>query len=266
MAELAFADSHCHLDDPKFQGEIDDVLSRARSAGGKLFVSIGCDLESSRTSVDLARRHANVCATVGLHPHDAELMTTEMLQSIEELARRPKVVAIGEIGLDYHYDNSGHQVQRSVFEQQLELARRISLPVVIHSRDSFGDTFDILAAADLPAHGRFAGILHCFSGTVDEARRGIELGFAISLAGPVTYPSANALRKTAAYVPADSLLVETDAPYLSPQPRRGKRNEPAFVIHTLERLALIRKTTLDLIAESTYQNTLSAYAIAAVAA
>ena len=266
MAELTFADSHCHLDDPKFRGEIDDVLFRARSAGSKLFVNIGCDLESSRNSVNLARHHPDVWATVGLHPHDAKLMTTEMLQSINDLALQPKVVAIGEIGLDYHYDNSVRRLQRIVFEQQLELARRISLPVVIHSRDSFDDTFEILAAADLPARGRFAGILHCFSGSVDEARRGIELGFAVSLAGPVTYPSANALRETAAYVPSDSLLVETDSPYLTPQPRRGTRNEPAFVVHTLERLALIRKTTVDLIAETTYKNTLSAYAIPAVAA
>jgi len=216
------------------------MLERARAAGVSaiLTVGIGATLDEIRGAIALAEQHDWIFAAAGFHPHEAKAAGEAELAQLAELMLRPRVVAWGEIGLDYHYDHSPRDVQAGVFAQQLELARAAKLPVIIHCRDAWPDCLDILER-DWRATG-LGGVLHCFSGTAAEAQRAIEMGFLISFAGNVTFPKSQALRDVARELPLSSLLIETDSPYLAPPPHRGRRNEPAFVAEVARTLATVR--------------------------
>jgi TatD DNase family protein len=255
-----FIDSHAHLDGPKFDADRADVLARARAAGVEAVLAIGngrgpADVDCG---IKLAEENDNVWASLGVHPHEANLLTEDDYPRMAALARHPKIVAWGEIGLDYYYDHSPRDVQQQVFTRQLELARSAHLPVILHIRPSdnsenaWDDCFRIL-----DEHWNSAGlggILHCFTGSIEHARKGLETGFMISFAGNVTYPKAQAIREAANFVPLDRMLIETDSPYLAPVPHRGKRNEPAFVAHTAATIAELRGTKADEVGLQTTAN------------
>jgi len=248
---VKLVDSHCHLDDEQFDADREETIARARAAGVEMMMAIGTgggppDLEAA---VRLAERYRFIHATVGVHPHDAAKATEETFARLAELARHPKVQAIGEIGLDYHYDFSPRDVQRAVFERQLALAAEAGKPVVIHTREAWEDTLEVLRA-----QWRGGGIMHCFTGTEQHAREALDLGFHLAFGGVLTFPKAEETRQAARITPADRLLVETDCPYLAPVPKRGKRNEPAFLVETVRRLAEVRGVTPETIAEQTYVN------------
>lgn len=250
-------DTHAHLHDPKFDADRDAVIERMREAGVVAAVTIGTDLAASRAAVELAARYPDVWATVGVDPHEAAGFTADTLAVLRELAQSPQVVAIGEIGLDYYWDEAPRPVQARVFEEQLALARELGLPVVIHNREAHADTLAILRtwAANHPWRGqRPLGVLHCFSGNVLMALEAVELGFLISLAGPVTFKNAKKSVAVAQQVPLEGLVVETDAPYLSPHPYRGRRNEPARVRLVAERIAEIRGIPFSAVAHATTVN------------
>jgi TatD DNase family protein len=234
-------DSHCHLDSADFNADREAAIQRAIDAGVTRMVAVDC--------LDLADRYPCFLATAGVHPHEASKAD---LQRIEESARHPKVIAVGEIGLDYHYDFSPRDTQRGVFIDQLAIARAAQLPVVIHTREAWEDTFALLAEHWAPCG--LPGIMHSFSGGPGEASQALALGFYLGFSGMLTFPKALAIQQAAREAPAGRILVETDAPYLAPVPERGKRNEPAFVIHTAQRLAGLRGTTLQEIAATTTAN------------
>ena len=235
-------DTHAHLHFPDFEADLDAVMARAREAGVRGMVTIGTDVETSRAALAIAERDPDVWATVGLHPHDAEAGDDALFEELERLARSPRVVALGEMGLDFFRNLSPRPVQEAAFRRQLGLARTLAKPVVLHCRDAHAETLAILAEERV---GEVGGIMHCFSGDVEIARRCLDLGLLISLAGPVTYPNAKALPAVARFVPADRLVVETDCPFLPPQPYRGKRNEPAYVAITATRVAELRGERLE---------------------
>lgn len=238
---MTLVDSHCHLDSKDFDPDRDDVIQRAIDAGVTTMVAVDC--------LDLADRYAAFRATAGVHPHEA---STGDLTRVESWLRHPKVIGVGEIGLDYHYDFSPRDTQRDVFIAQIALAREAGLPVIIHTREAWDDTLAILREHWAPA--RLPGVMHSFTGGPAEARASVELGFMISFSGIVTFSKAVAIQQAAREVPVDRLLVESDAPYLAPVPKRGKRNEPAFVIHTAAKLAELRGTTAGEIAAITTDN------------
>jgi TatD DNase family protein len=238
-------DTHAHLHVSEFDGDREALLARAREAGVRRMVTIGTEPESSREAVSLAAHEADVWATVGIHPHDAAGADAAALEEIGRLAAEPRVVAIGEIGLDYFRNLSPREDQERVFRALLGLARQARKPVVIHCRDAHEDVLRILAEERV---AEVRGIMHCFSGDVAIARRCLDLGLLVSLAGPVTYPNARALPDVARFVPADGLVVETDCPFLPPQGYRGKRNEPAYLAITAARVAALRGEPLDALA------------------
>jgi TatD DNase family protein len=244
---MMLVDSHCHLDDERFDADRQAVIERALAAGVEMILAIGSGPPDLEAAIRLAEEHPHIYATVGVHPHDASKWTPNLLERLRELASRPKVVAIGEIGLDYHYNFSPPEAQRQVFGAQLALARELGKPVVIHTREAWEDTFRILG-------NRASGIMHCFSGGAAEARACVELGMHISFAGIVTYPKAAAVQEAAKATPWERLLVETDAPYLAPVPHRGKRNEPAFVRETAAKIAELKGVRLETVAEFTTAN------------
>lgn len=244
-------DSHCHLDDSKFAVDREQVIERALAAGVERMMAIGTgdgppDLE---TAVRQADRYPFIYATIGVHPHDAAKAAADTFAGLRDLAAHPKVLAIGEIGLDYHYDFSPRDVQRQVFAAQLEIAGESGKPIVIHTREAWDDTLAILRE-----HWRGAGIMHCFTGDEQQAREALDLGFHLSFGGVLTFPKADTVRQAARITPLDRLLVETDCPYLAPVPHRGKRNEPAFVVETVRRLAEVRGCTPSEIAAATTAN------------
>ena len=248
---MKLVDSHCHLDDPKFDADREQVIARARAAGVERMMAIGTgsgppDLEAG---IRLAERFPFVLATVGVHPHDAAKASDEIFVRLRDLTAHPKVAAIGEIGLDYHYDFSPRDVQRAVFRRQLEMAAETGKPVVIHTREAWPDTMAMLRES-----GTTAGIMHCFTGNAAQAAEALDLGFHLSFGGVLTFPKADDVREAARLTPEDRLLVETDCPYLAPAPHRGKRNEPAFVVETVRRLAEVRGSTPDEIAALTTAN------------
>ena len=231
-------DTHAHLHFPDYAGDLDAVLERARAAGVRGMVTIGTDRETNRAVTALAKRQADVWATVGIHPHDAGEAAAADFEEMERLAgEEPKVVGFGEIGLDFFRDLSPREVQDKVFRRQIDIARRARKPIVVHCRDAHAETLAVLAEERA---GETGGVMHCFSGDVEIARRCLDLGLYISLAGPVTYKNARALPEVARFVPGDRLVIETDCPYLPPTPHRGKRNEPAFVALTAARIAELR--------------------------
>lgn len=235
-------DSHAHLDDAKFDEDRAAVLDRACSAGVLGILNPGCELDSSKRAVELAAEYDMVYAAVGVHPHDAAGRPADYLDRLEALARREKVVALGEIGLDYFRNFSPRNIQRKVFREQLALARELNLPVIIHDRDAHEDIVQILKKDGLPERG---GVMHCFSGDWSLAETCLKMGLYISFAGTVTFADACGLRGVAAGVPLEKILVETDAPYLAPHPRRGRRNEPACVRYVAEKIAELKNIKLE---------------------
>jgi TatD DNase family protein len=239
-------DTHCHLDDPRYDADREAVIERAREAGVTTFITIGCDLATSRAAVALADRYPFVYATVGVHPHEVRHLTDDWHTEISQLARHPKVVAYGEIGLDYHYNHSPQDMQRARFREQVQLARSLHLPVIIHTREAQEDTIAILHEEQARDIG---GVFHCFSGDTWLAKEALALGFYLSFSGVVTFKNATALRDIAKTVPLDRLLIETDCPYLTPIPHRGKRNEPGYVRHVAETLSDLAFTPTKLSVE-----------------
>jgi TatD DNase family protein len=244
-------DSHCHLDSDQFDQDRESVIERALAAGITNMVAIGTgngppDLEAG---IRLADKYEAFYATVGVHPHDASKPFDE--QHLSALTQHPKVIAIGEIGLDYHYDFSPREAQREVFIQQMKIAATAKKPIVIHTREAWDDTISTIRDHWNPALG---GIMHCFSGNPDQAKQALDLGFYLSFGGIVTFPKALEIQESARTCPADRILIETDAPYLAPVPKRGKRNEPAFMIETVRKLAQLRGVSEQSIAESTTTN------------
>jgi TatD DNase family protein len=245
-------DSHCHLDFPDFSNELDDVVARARAAGIARMVTISTRVRRFTDVLAIAERFADVYCSVGTHPHHAHEELEITAADLVAHTRHPKVVALGEAGLDYHYDNSPRDVQERGFRTHIAAARETGLPLVIHSREADADTARILE--EETGQGAFPAVLHCFTGGPDLARRAIALGLSISFTGILTFKNSTALRAIAAELPADRILVETDAPYLAPAPFRGKRNEPAYVVETAKVLAETRGVSFDEIAQRTSEN------------
>jgi len=235
-------DTHCHLTFEQLAGDIDTVVERSMAAGVVGWITIGTDPQHNRKAVELANGFENMYAAVGIHPHDAKDVTAQTMDEFKELARSEKVVAIGETGLDFHYDFSPRQDQRRVFEAQLEIARQLNLPVIIHSREAFDETIDILEQF-IGLKGRLKGVVfHCFSGSARQARIVLDHGFYISLTGVVTFKNAEKACEAAKIVPPDRLMLETDCPYMSPAPmRKQKINEPALMVHTARFLAELKE-------------------------
>jgi TatD DNase family protein len=245
-------DSHCHLDFPGLSEDLAQVIARADKAGVRLMLSIGTRVRKFHQILAIAERHAHVFCTVGTHPHNAAEEPDVTADELVRLARHPKVVGIGEAGLDYHYDHSPRDQQAKSFRIHIEAARETGLPLVIHSREAEADTAATLE--EEMAKGVFKPLLHCFSSKAELAERGLKLGAYVSFSGILTYKNAEDIRDVARHVPYDRLLVETDAPYLAPVPYRGKTNEPAFVVKTLEKLAEVKDMTSTDMAVTTSRN------------
>ncbi|MEN6370160.1 MAG: TatD family hydrolase [Thermotogota bacterium] len=248
---MRLIDSHAHLDDRAFDEDRAALIAKLH-ADGIGVVTIGSGLTSSREAVRLASRHREIWATVGIHPHGAKAVTPAVLRELEALAKEPKVVAVGEIGLDYYRDLSPRDVQRKVFAEQLELAKRVGLPVVLHNRESTDDLVRILHDAG----ATHRGVIHSFLGDFALARTFLNLGFYLGVGGPLTYPANSALRDAVRRVPLDRILLETDCPYLTPVPHRGKRNEPAYVELVARAMAELRATAPESVTETTTLNTM----------
>lgn len=256
-------DTHVHLDDPRFDADRDATVARAREAGVGTFITIGCDLATSRAAVGLAGRYESVYASIGVHPHEVKHIGDGWYDEFRRLAEDPKVVAYGEIGLDYHYNHSSPQQQRDRFREQVRLARELHLPVIIHTREAQEDTVAILREERASEIG---GVFHCFSGDAWLAKDALELGFYLSFSGILTFNNASMLRDIAKQTPLDRLLVETDCPYLTPVPHRGKRNEPAHVSLVARQLATLHAEqaglTLEDIGRITTENAKRLFKIA----
>lgn len=255
---MILIDTHAHLDDKRFDTDRDRVFERAMAADVRTIITVGTDLESSRRSVELAshlggdssQRRPAIWATVGVHPHDASQLNTDVLAELDRLARDRHVVAIGEIGLDLYRNLSPQATQETAFVEQLQLSRRLNKPVVIHDRDAHAQTLSLIRQVGKD----WQGVLHCYSGDEEMARQVISMGFFISLAGPLTFENARRLQEIARLVPLERLLIETDCPYLAPQPHRGQRNEPAYVRQVAAKLADIKGMSLTHVADATTAN------------
>ncbi len=256
---MSLFDTHCHLDDPRLAAELPDVLARAEAAGVRAIATIGCarSVETVRSALDVVKSRegagdpVELVATVGVHPHDASAYDDAIEAAIAEAGADPRVVAIGEMGLDYFYDNSPREAQAIAFRRQIAVAKRLGKPIVVHTRDAAEDTLAILRDEGARDVG---GIIHCFSEGPEFAREALELGFVASFSGIVTFKSAAAVREAAKTQPLDALLVETDAPYLAPIPHRGRRNEPAFVAHTASCVADLRGMRYEALLEAAWVN------------
>lgn len=251
MEQATFIDTHAHLDGERFQEDLDDVIQRACTAQVNNIITVGCDLESSRASVALSESYANIFATVGVHPHEAAQVTPDILTKLALLAKHEKVVAIGEIGLDYYRNRCPHDQQQLAFRQQINLAQQCKLPIVVHDREAHGDILQIIKEENGGCNGV---VLHCFSGDLAMAQQCVELGFYLSFTGAITYPKNNEIREIISGIPTEHILIETDCPYLAPQQWRGKRNEPAYVVKTAEQIAQIKQLTLEDVARITTLN------------
>lgn len=254
------ADTHCHLDFSSFDEDRDQVLARSREAGVDRILNPGVDLDSSRAAVDLAESRSQVYAAVGVHPNEANSWGEDALLHLRQLARSPRVVAIGEIGLDYYRDRAPRELQRRAFQEQLALATELELPVIVHNRQATVDILNILSAwqAGLVAAGAplaaKPGVLHSFSGDLEAALQAIDLNFFIGITGPVTFRNAPDLQNVVAELSLDHLLVETDAPFLAPHPYRGKRNEPAYVRLVADKIAELHAESFETVSQSTSTN------------
>ncbi|MEW6602516.1 MAG: TatD family hydrolase [Nitrospirota bacterium] len=250
-------DTHCHLDMEAFDIDRAEVIKRAEDAGIKYMVNAASDRNGNIKSLEISEKYPYIYTSTGIHPHDAKTLDEALFKELKKWAKEPKVVAIGEIGLDYHYLHSPKGVQIEAFKQQVTLAKGLGLPIIVHSREAKNDTLRVLkeVASGIP------GVLHCFSGDIDMAKKAMELGYHISLAGPVTFKNAVELREVARFIPDEFLLIETDCPYLSPVPLRGKRNEPSYLKHTAEYVAEIRGISLSDLARITAHNAMRLFKI-----
>lgn len=255
---MILADSHCHLTDVKFDDDRYAILVRARDAGVARFIVIGAngDFVHNEKAVALAQEHEDVFAVVGVHPHDAKSITDETYARVRALAQQPKVVGLGETGLDFYYDNSPREEQRVHFRKFIRLARELQLPLSMHVRDAYPESAQILREE---GEGQIRGVMHCFTGNADEARMLLDLGLYISFSGIITFKSAADLREAARIVPLDRLLIETDCPLLAPIPYRGKRNEPAYVVHVAKVIADVKGIATEAIGEAAWQNTITLF-------
>jgi len=249
---MILIDSHCHLDFPKLVEQVDEVLARAEAAGVRQMVTICTRVKKFDEVRAIAERHENVFCSVGTHPHNADEEKEITVEDIVGLSEHPKVVAIGESGLDYYYDNAPRDLQKQAFRRHIEAARRTGLPLVIHSRDADDDMIAILR--DEMDRGAFPALIHCFTAGEELAQAALDMGLYISLSGVLTFKKATELQQLAAELPLDRLFVETDSPFLAPAPHRGETNEPAFTLHTANRLAELKGLSLEQIAEATTQN------------
>ncbi|WP_102029479.1 TatD family hydrolase [Salirhabdus sp. Marseille-P4669] len=244
-------DTHVHLNADQFEDDMEEVIDRAKQAGVDYMVVVGFDRVTIPKAISIAESHENIYAAVGWHPVDAIDMTEDDLKWIEELAAHPKVVAIGEMGLDYHWDKSPKEIQKEVFRKQIALAKKVKLPIIIHNREATEDIVEILQEENAQEVG---GIMHCFSSTPEIAEQCLEMNFYISLGGPVTFKNAKEPKEVAKVVPINKLLIETDCPYLAPHPYRGKRNEPAYVKLVAEKIAELKEMSLEELEEHTTKN------------
>jgi TatD DNase family protein len=259
---MELIDSHAHIDFPQFAEDREDVLDRARAAGVSTLLAIGSGPgpEQLDAAIPFAEQNDWIYATVGVHPHEAKDLTTDHLAQLAALARNPRVIAYGEIGLDYFYDHSPRDVQAKVFRDQMAIAAKAKLPIIIHCRDAWTDCLNLLEEQWRPTGLR--GILHCFTSTLEDAKRGLDMGFMVSFAGNSTYPKARNIRDVAKVLPLDKILIETDSPYLAPQAFRGKRNEPAYVGEVAKAIANVRNLAAEEVASATAENFRSFFGLA----
>ncbi|QBQ06534.1 TatD family hydrolase [Sporosarcina pasteurii] len=253
-----FIDTHVHLNADQYEEDVEEVIERALEAGVSKMVVIGFDRKTIRKAMELTERYPFIYAVVGWHPVDAVDCTEEDLEWIESLAAHPKVVGIGEMGLDYYWDKSPKEVQQKLFRRQIQLAKKVNLPIVIHNRDATADVVRILKEEEAEQVG---GIMHCFSGSVEIAKECITMNFLISLGGPVTFKNAKGPKQVAKEIPLNKLLIETDAPYLTPHPHRGKRNEPVYVTLVAEEIAKLKEVSIEEVASITTENALKLFKI-----
>jgi len=251
------ADSHAHLEMNDFDRDRDEVVRRAEDAGVNLIITVGTTLDDCRKAISIANTFKNVYAAVGIHPHEVKDIDETTYETLKVLAKMDKVVAFGEIGLDFFRNLSPRDVQIRRFEEQLELAGEIGLPIIIHDRDAHQETLKILEGWK----GRHRGVIHCFSGDYRMAEKCLDMGFCISIPGAITFGKSEILQEVVRHISANNILVETDAPYLTPHPHRGKRNEPAYVVHTARKVAEIKGMSLEELTSMTYQNTKSLFGI-----
>jgi TatD DNase family protein len=264
---LEVIDTHAHLDMPEFDADRDEVVGRARDLGVSTIITIGIDVESSRKAIQLAEKYPGVLAAVGVHPQEASGVRHEDIDKLEEMARHPRVVAVGELGLDYYRHHSSAEDQLPLLNWELEMAKRVGLPIIIHCRQARTEMLDVLrdwsAGYSLP-EGIPRGVLHCFGGDLKTAEQYIEMGFFISLGAYIGYPSSVPLRAVLQNIPSDKLVVETDCPFLPPQKYRGKRNEPSYTLITLGVLAEIKRVSLEEMADRTRRNAIRLFGLARI--
>jgi TatD DNase family protein len=253
-----FVDSHAHLEMPQFEEDLPQVLDRAREAGVEAILSCGTSLESSQRAIEISQRYPGVFAAVGIHPHDARECSPEGLARLRQMASHPRVVALGEMGLDFYRNLCPPEIQIQAFRGQIRLARELGKPIVVHDRDAHGLVLRILAEERA---GEVGGVLHCFSGDTSMALRCMEMGLHVSVPGSVTFRNAALLRNVVLHLPLERMLLETDSPFLAPVPFRGKRNEPSYIRYTAERVARILKTPLDEVAQRTKQNAMELFGL-----
>lgn len=253
-----FIDTHVHLNADQYENDVEEVIQRALDAGVKQMVVVGFDRKTINKAMELIETYPFIYGVIGWHPVDAVDCTEEDLQWIKELAAHPKIVGIGETGLDYYWDKSPKDIQQELFRKQIQLAKDVQLPIVIHNRDATGDVVRILQEEQASEAG---GIMHCYSGSVETARQCIDMNFYISLGGPVTFKNARMPKEVAKEIPLDKLLIETDAPYLAPHPYRGKRNEPSYVPLVAEEIARLKEISVEEVAEQTTANAKTIFAM-----
>ena len=250
-------DTHAHLDDERFDEDREQIIEQIKQDGISLIVNPGADMKSSRAAIKLAEKYDFIYAAVGIHPHDVKDITEADLIELEQMAKHEKVVAIGEIGLDYYYDNSPRELQMEYFIKQIELANKLSLPIIIHSRDASMETYEILKE-----HKKDIGcVLHCFSQSLEMAELYLKIGCHLSFAGPLTFKKSSKLKEVARNIPLDKIFIETDSPYLTPEPYRGRRNDPSKVRYVAEELSKLRAISVDKIAEITMNNAIEFFDI-----
>jgi len=245
-------DSHAHLDDKRFDDDRNEIIKNLENNGVELVINPGADIPSSIKSLSLAEEYVNIYAAVGVHPHEVQSMDHNSIETLRSLAKNNKVVAIGEIGLDYYYDFSPRDLQKKWFREQIRLAKELNLPIIVHDRDAHEDIYNIIKEE---LDGKLTGVLHCYSGNIQMAREYIKMGFYLSFGGPVTFKNAKTPKEVVKEVPLSSLLIETDSPYLTPEPHRGKRNEPLYVRHVATTIAYLKEISYEEVIKRTGENT-----------
>lgn len=254
---MKIVDSHCHIDDKRFDADREELNSLFEENEIDFLIDPASDVNSGRKILELVKKYDKIYGAVGIHPHEVEGVTQKHLDEIYEMSFAEKIVAIGEIGLDYYYDNSPKDKQKEIFRKQMEIAKKRKLPVIIHTRDAMGDTYDILSEF----RGEVVGVMHCYTGSLEMAKRFIELGYYISISGAVTFKNAVKVREMAKEIPLDNLLIETDSPYLTPEPHRGKRNEPKFVRLVAEKIAELKNMEVNDLIYNTNSNVRNLFSI-----